>query len=156
MIYRNSDLIITMIKVLSQLIFLTVVCSIVGLGFWLAYKPWYKLSKAFETELSPSKIFFEQQSCILGETRIKGYFNIGITKQKLYLSHTSPLSYFIHSLLIDIDAIVKIESCHEPLLNRSYKLFIGNPNITTLILSKYLLEKLESDYGEPIFSNKLE
>ena len=144
-----------MIRLLTQAIFTITIISILGFGCWLAYEPWFKLSEAFGTKVDPPDVFIEQQSCILHNTRIKGWINVGITEQKLYLSHTSPLDYFIHPLLIDIDAIVKIESCYEPLLNRSYKFFIGNPNITTLILPQDLIEKLEGDYGEPIFSNKL-
>ena len=98
-----------MAKLLGQFIFATVIVSLLGFGFWILYEPWFKLSKAFGSTLTPPEIFFEQQSCILGQTRIQGYVNIGITEDKLYLSHTSPLSYFIHPLLINLDAITKIE-----------------------------------------------
>ncbi|MEM8831907.1 MAG: hypothetical protein AAGE96_21505 [Cyanobacteria bacterium P01_G01_bin.19] len=144
-----------MMGVFGQFIFATVIISILGLGFLLAYKPWSKLSEAFETELYPPNVFIRQQSCILHNTRIKGWINVGITKQKLYLSHTSPLSYFIKPLLIDLDAITKIEPCYEPLLGECYKFFIGDPHITTLVLAQDLIKKLELDYGELIFSNKL-
>lgn len=156
-----------MIKELSKFILAIVVISILGYGFWLAYEPWFKLSEFFGSKLNPPEIFFEQQSCILGETRVKGYFqvgatrlksyvNVGLTENKLYLSHTSPLSYIIKPLLIDLDVITKIESDFNSLLNECYKFSIGEPTITTLILSKVLIEKLEEEYGEPIFSNKLD
>ena len=107
-------------------------------------------------KLPHPKTFIEQQSCLLEDTQINGYLNMGITDQKLYLSHTTPLSYFIHPLLIDSDAITKIEPDFQLLLGgRCYKFFIGEPNITTLVLAQDLIEKLEEDYGEPIFSNKL-
>ena len=144
-----------MTRLLPQFIFATVIVSLLGFGFWILYEPWFKLSKAFGSTLTPPEIFFEQQSCILGQTRIQGYVNIGIAEEKLYLSHTSPLSYFIHPLLINLDAITKIEPGFDPLLDRCYKFFIGKPNITTLIISRDLIEKLEEDYGEPIFSNKI-
>lgn len=87
---------------------------------------------------------------------IKGSVNIGIIEQKLYLSHTSPLNYFIHPLLIDLDAITKIEPFFESFMGgRCYKFFIGDPHITTLVLAQDLIEKLEQDYGKPIFSSKL-
>lgn len=144
-----------MIRLLTQTIFTIIIISILGFGCWLAYKPWLKLSEAFGTEIYPPNVFIEQQSCILHNTRIKGWINVGITEQKLYLSHTSPLSYFVKPLLIDLDAITRIETCYEPLLGECYKFLIGNPHITTLVLSQVLIEKLEEDYGEPIFSSKL-
>ncbi|MEM7593432.1 MAG: hypothetical protein AAF383_18285 [Cyanobacteria bacterium P01_A01_bin.83] len=145
-----------MTKLLPQFIIAIVTISILGFVFLLAYKPWFKLSKTFGSKLSPPETFIEQQSCILKQTILQGYINVGIAEQKLYLSHTPPLSHFIHPLLIDWDAITKIESCFDSLLGgRCYKLFIGELNITTLILSQNLIEKLEEDYGEPIFSNKL-
>ncbi len=107
---------------------------------------------------APPEIFFENQTCIFHTAYtvyLKGCINVGITEQKLYLSHTSPLSYFIQPLLIDLDAITKIEPFSNSLLNRCYKFFIGNPNITTLVLAQNLIETLEADYGEAIFSNKL-
>ena len=142
-------------ELLGQFIFATIIVSIIGFGFWLAYKPWFKLAKAFETKMASPEILLEQQSCILHQTRIQGYINVGIIEQKLYLSHTSALSYFIQPLLIDLDAIAKIEPCFEPLLNESYKFFIGNLNITTLILARDVIKKLEEYYGEPIFSSRL-
>ncbi|WP_144054393.1 hypothetical protein [Pleurocapsa sp. PCC 7319] len=143
---------------MTKAIFTTTIISILGFGVWLAYEPWFKLSAAFKTELNPPpKTFFKGQSCILGETRIRGWINIGIIEQNLYLSHTSPGENIIilQPLLINLDAITKIDICFEPLLNECYKFFIGDPHITTLVLAQDLIEKLEEDYGEPIFSNKL-
>ena len=54
-----------------------------------------------------------------------------------------------------VENLFRIEPGFDPLLDRCYKFFIGKPNITTLILSRDLIEKLEEDYGEPIFSNKI-
>ena len=142
-------------QLLGQFIFATLILCILGFGFWLMYEPWFELAKAFQTKLTPPETFFREQSCILHQTRINGCINVGIAEQKLYLSHTSPLSYFIKPLLIDLNAIAKIEPCFEPLFDESYKFFIGNSNITTLILARDLIEKLEEDYGEPIFSNRL-
>lgn len=71
------------------------------------------------------------------QTVSKGWVNVGIIDKKLYLSHTTPFNYFAHPLLIDIDTIAKIESCYDSLLNRCYKFFIGEPYITTLVLSPY-------------------
>lgn len=143
-------------KLSIQFILATVVVSLVIFSFWLAYEPWFKLSKDFKNLINPPEKIFEQQSCILGETRIKGYVNVCLHEKKLYLSHTSPLSYIIKPLLIDISAITKIELCIAPILDKSYKFYIGEPNITTLILSQELIEKLEEDYGETILYNKLE
>ncbi|MEL6439663.1 MAG: hypothetical protein AAFQ80_10455 [Cyanobacteria bacterium J06621_8] len=146
-----------MINSFGQFILFIVTISILGYGFWLAYEPWFKLAAFFETELpNPPEIFFEQRSFILAATRMKGCVNVGVVEQKLYLSHTSPLSNFIKPLLIDLDAITKIDFLDSaPLFNRAYQLYIGKPNITTLILSQELIERLEEEYGEPIFSNKL-
>ncbi|NJO96048.1 MAG: hypothetical protein HC764_08450 [Pleurocapsa sp. CRU_1_2] len=114
-----------MIKVLGQFIFPTVIVSIVGFGFWLAYEPWLKLSKVFGSKLSPPKAFLKEQTCILNRAYLKGCINVGITEQKLYLSHRSPLSYFLQPLLIDLNAITKIELSSDPLLNRCYKFLLA-------------------------------
>ena len=53
-----------------------------------------------------------------------------------------------------ISTIAKVEPYFEPLFDESYKFFIANPNITTLILARDLIKKLEEDYGKPIFSNR--
>ena len=142
-------------ELLGQFIFATPILCILGFGFWLAYKPWFKLAKAFGSKLTTPETFFREQTCKLHETYFKGCVGVGITEQKLYLSHRPPLEYFIQPLLIELDAIAKIEPYFEPLFDESYKFFIGNSNITTLILSRDLIEKLEEDYGEPIFSNRL-
>jgi len=144
-----------MINLSIKFIIATTILSILGFSSWLIYEPWLRLLDFFETESKHPETFFEEQTCILGQTRMKGSVNVGILEQKLYLSHTSPLNYFIHPLLIDLEAISKIEPCFEVLLNESYKFFIGNPHITTLVLAQDLVEKLEQEYGEPIFSNKL-
>lgn len=145
-------------RFLTQAIFAITIIFILGSACLLAYKPWFKLSAVFKTELIPSQTFFKGQSCILGETRIRGWINIGIIEQKLYLSHTSPGENIIilQPLLINLNTITKIDVCFEPLLNECYKFYIGDPHITTLTLSQGLIKKMEEDYGELIFSGKLE
>ena len=135
-------------KILDQFIFYAVLTPIIGaiavVFFGFIYQPWLRLSKTFGSELAPPNVFIEQQSCILDRTRIKGYVNFGITEQKLYLSHTPPLSYFIKPLLVDLDAITKIEPCFNFLLGgRCYKFFIGDLDITTLVLAQDPVKKLE-------------
>ena len=149
-----------MTKVLNQLIFYVVLIPIIGtllvILFGFMYQPWLRLSKDFKSELYPPDVFIKKQSCILERTIVKGYLNVGIIEDKLYLSHTPPLNYFIHPLLINLDAITKIEPCFDFLLGgRCYKFLIGDPHITILILAQDLIEKLEEEYGDPIFSNKL-
>lgn len=100
-----------------QFIIAMTILSILGFSSWLIYEPWFRLLEAFRGEPYSLDVFIEQQSCILGKTIIKGSINIGMIKQKLYLSHTSPLNYFIHPLLIDLDAITKIEPCFDSLLD---------------------------------------
>ena len=89
----------------------------------------------------------KEQSGILGQTRIKGYLNIGITERGLYLSHTSPLNYLIEPLLIDWEAIAKIESTTEALWGNGYKFYLGNPTITTLVLSEEIIRRIEHESG---------
>lgn len=144
-----------MTRLSIQFIFASIVISILGFGLWLMYEPWFKLSKTFETELEPPETIFKFQTCILGQTYLKGCINIGIIEQKLYLSHTPPTNSVVKPLSIDLDAITKIEMCYESLFGEGYKFFIGEPNIATLVLSQSLIEKLEQSYGEPILSNKL-
>lgn len=130
-----------------QLIFTSMVLSILGFGFWLMYEPWSKLSQTYRSELPPPKVFLEQQSGILGQTRIKGYLNIGISERGLYLSHTPPLSYLIKPLLINWEAIARIEPTTEALWGNGYKIYLGRPTITTLILSEEIIRQVEYESG---------
>ena len=41
-----------------KLIFTSTVLSILGVGFWLMYEPWFKLSQTYKSELPPPKVFF--------------------------------------------------------------------------------------------------
>ena len=82
--------------------------------------------------------------------------NVGIINHKLYLSTTSLLEYFIQPLLIDVEAITKIESDQEPALGKCYKFTIGEPSITKLLLEKEVIDQLEKDYGDLIFSSRTE
>lgn len=79
------------------------------------------------SELPPPKVFFGQPSCILGQTLMKGCINIRVTQQGLYLSHTSPLNYLITPLMIDWNAIAKIETTTKALWGNGYKFYLGNP-----------------------------
>ena len=153
----NSKMIETFIKFLLRnlLLFIIIVVGVEAIGS-ITYRSWFKLSKVFRTKLPPPDVFVIEQICFLGQNYLSG-INIGITEQKkLYLSRM-PLNFFyIPPLLIGLDAITKIEPCSDSFFNgRCYKFFIGEPNITTLVLTQDLIEKLEEDYGEPIFSNKL-
>lgn len=129
------------------MIFTSTVLSILGFGFWLMYEPWFKLSQTYRSELPPPKVFFKEQNGILGQTRIKGCLNIGITERGLYLSVTSPSSYLIKPLLIDWEAIAKIETTTKALWGNGYKFYLGNPTITTLVLSEEIIRRIEHESG---------
>ena len=66
-------------------------------------------------------------------------------------------------LLIDLESIPRIElevlTGGEKYPNfpeiENYKFYLGEPTVTTLVLSKELIDKLEKEYGETIFTNKL-
>ena len=49
-----------MIKGLGQFALATVIISILGFGFWLAYEPWLEVSKTFESKFSLPEIFSRQ------------------------------------------------------------------------------------------------
>ena len=148
----------TFVQFIFRNLFIFIIVIILSIAInSIIYRPWFKLSEAFRTKLLPPNVFIEEESCLLGQTNLPNCINIGITEQKnLYLSHMPPQNCYIHPLLIGLDAITKIEPYSSPLLSgRYYRFFIGEPNITTLVLTQDLIEKLEEDYGEPIFSNKL-
>ena len=148
---------------LTILITIPASLSFVGFVFFLVYRPWFELMKVFTTEIDPPEVFLQRQRCQLGKAQIKGGLNVGIFERKLYLSNQPPLGNVFKPLLIDLESIPRIEL--EVLTGgdkypnfteiEKYKFYLGEPTITTLVLSKELIEKLEKNFGEPIFTNKL-
>lgn len=134
-----------------------------GLFFllWLISLPirWDKLSERYKVDegIKPSTFLINQTGGFKsdkGSASIKGLI-IGISDRGLHLS-VPFLEVFFPSLLIpwaeiDYQKVVNSSSKEEYII-----LHLGNPTITSLRLYSSIIEKLEDDYGEPIFSNKLE
>ena len=151
---------------LSTFIFVSILFSLFGsvfFLFYLLYRPWFELMKVFTTELEPPEVFVEGARFQLGQSYLQSILSVGISERKLYLSNQPPLCNIFKPLLIDLESIPRIKlevlTGGEKYPNfpeiENYKFYLGEPTITTLVLSKELIEKLETDYGEPIFSNQL-
>ena len=129
--------------------------------FWVIYLPWLRLTKHFGSDIYLPKAFIRRQDALFiwsnnAQSILRSRVNVGIINHKLYLSTTSLLEYFIQPLLIDVEAITKIESDQEPALGKCYKFTIGEPSITKLLLEKEVIDQLEKDYGDLIFSSRTE
>ena len=133
-----------MIKVPDDLIIMAIVLPVLGFGFWVMFEPWFKLSKTYGSKLTPPNILFEYENCLVGRTRYKRDINIGITKQGLFLSLTSPLSYVIQPLLINWDAITKTEPYFDSVWGNCYRFSIVKPTITTLVLTEEIYQKIQA------------
>ena len=125
-----------------------IVIPLMIFSFYMLFKPWFKLSQIYESKSASENILWEYQNGILGETRIKGYLNIGIAKKGLYLSLASPLNYLINPLLINWDAITKIEHFFDQVWGKCYQFSIGQPTITTIVLTEEIVQKIQNESGK--------
>ncbi len=127
------------------------------LFLWLLSRSsgWNKLSKKYKVEQCSPDIFITNQQGVFrnpdnnrSSTVIRP-LNIGVSEEGLYLFKAS-YNAFYPSLLIPWSEIE-----YQPSYNDKYTFYIGNPVITCLTIYPRIIRKLEEDYGEPIFSNKL-
>lgn len=133
-----------------------------GLFFlsWLISLPirWDKLSEKYKVQgIEPSTFLINQAGGFKsdkGSASIKGLI-IGVSNEGLHLS-VPFLEVFFPSLLIPW-AEINYQKVVNSSSREEYIIFdLGNPTITSLRLYPSIIQKLEDDYGEPIFSNKLE
>lgn len=143
----------------------TFLMGIAGLIFlsWLFSRSsgWDELSQKYKTEQCSPIVFIDNQQGIFknpddnrGSTVIRP-LNIGVSEEGMYLFLPFPYDVFYPSLLIPWDEIEYKTPHMQDDENKRHTFYIGNPVITRLRLYPKAIEKLEEDYGEPIFSNKL-
>lgn len=134
-----------------------------GLFFfsWLISLPirWRDLSTKYKVEKGrKSSAFLINQvggfKSDRGTASMKGLI-IGISDEGLHLSVPSPIEVFFPSLLIPWTEIIYQKVDNSSSRQESIIFYLGNPTITSLKLYSSVIKKLEEDYGEPIFSNKL-
>ncbi|MEM7593342.1 MAG: hypothetical protein AAF383_17805 [Cyanobacteria bacterium P01_A01_bin.83] len=134
-----------------------------GLFFfsWLISLPirWRELSTKYKVEQGrKSSAFLINQvggfKSDRGTASIKGLI-IGISDEGLHLAVPSPIEVFFPSLLIPWTEITYQKVYNSNFRQESIVFHLGNPTITSLTVDSSAIEKLEKEYGEPIFSNKL-
>lgn len=125
---------------------------------------WQELAEKYRTENSLPKTFLitENQRTTFKRENKSGVtsltnLGIGVSDYGLYLSNSSfpdPLNRFPALLIPWLDvAYRKIAATNS--LNEYYTFYLGNPRIVRFSLDKDTIDKLEQDYGEPIFRTKL-
>ncbi|MEL6438631.1 MAG: hypothetical protein AAFQ80_05165 [Cyanobacteria bacterium J06621_8] len=125
---------------------------------------WQELAERYKTEHSLPKTFLitdNQRISFREENKSRGtaftQLGIGLCDSGLYLSQPNffdPLSRF-PALLIPWSDIAYRKVASNKSLNGYYTFYIGNPRIVRFSLNGDTINKLEQDYGESIFSNKL-
>ena len=126
---------------------------------------WQELSEKYRTESKLPRTFLitENQRIIFNRENKNGSaafpnLGIGVLDSGLYLSQSSisldPLNRF-PALLIPWSDIVYRKVASTNSSTGYYTFYLGNPRIVRFSLNGETIEKLERDYGEPIFSNKL-
>lgn len=137
----------------------TFLLVIFGLFFlsWLFSKTsgWSELSKKYKAQqYSPTSVLINQKGAFEDSFVIRT-LNIGVSEEGLYLSSSLITEQFTEPLLIPWDEIsYSVADRSNDEINH-IKLKLGNPQITSLKINYSIIKKLEEDYSEPIFSNKL-
>ena len=126
---------------------------------------WKELSEKYKTEDNlPRTFLVTENERITFKSENKGgvislsSLGIGILDHGLYLSASSmllPLNLFLPTLLIPWTDISYRKIDARESLNEYYTFYLGNPKITRFSISSNTINKLEQDYGEAIFRNKL-
>ena len=125
---------------------------------------WQELAEKYRTERTLPKTFLitENQRITFKREHKSGVaaltsLGIGVSDYGLYLSNPSfpdPLNRF-PPLLIPWSDIAYRKIAATNSLNEYYTFYLGNPQIVRFSLYGNTIDKLEQDYGEPIFRNKL-
>lgn len=126
---------------------------------------WQELAEKYKTEDNLPRTFLvtenqrinfssENKSSSMALDRL----GIGVLDYGLYLSSSStfvPLNFLLPTLLIPWSDISYRKIAATNSLNEYYTFYLGNPRIARFSLNAETINKLEQDYGESIFRNKL-
>ena len=126
---------------------------------------WQDLSKKYRTESKLPRTFLITENQRISFSRENKNssaafpnLGIGVSDYGLYLSHSSisfdPLDRF-PALLIPWSDITYRRVAATNSLKEYYTFYLGNPSIVRFSLYGKTINKLEQDYGESIFRNKL-
>ena len=125
---------------------------------------WRELAEKYRTEHNLPKTFLitENQQIVFKRENKSGVaaltsLGIGVSDYGLYLSNPSfpdPLN-LCPALLIPWSDVAYRKVAATNSLREYYTFYLGNPRMVRFSLNKDTINKLEQDYGEPIFSNKL-
>ena len=124
------------------------------------------LAEKYETEDSLPQTFLvveNQRISFSGENKggsmTLSQIGIGLTDYGLYLSRPIFLififNFFPSALLIPWSDISYRKVTANNYSDGYYTFYLGNPRMVRFSLSADTIERLERDYGEPIFRNKL-
>ena len=126
---------------------------------------WQELAKFYRTEQSLPKTFLltENQRITFKRENKSGVMSlnglgIGLLDYGFYLSSASvfaPLNMLMPTLLIPWSDIAYRKIAATNFLNEYYTFYLGNPRIVRFSINADTINKLEQDYGESIFINKL-
>ena len=126
---------------------------------------WQELAEKYRTESELPRTFLiteNQRITFNSETKNISTslpnLGIGVSDSGLYLSHPSisldPLDRF-PALLIPWSDIAYRRIAATNSLREYYTFYLGNPRMVRFSLNGETINKLEQDYGESIFRNKL-
>ena len=133
--------------------------------YWLMSSgSWQELAEQYKTEDSLPKTFLITENQRISFSRENNSsstaftnLGIGVCDYGLYLSNSSfpdPLNRF-PALLIPWSDIAYRKVSATNSLKEYYTFYLGNPRIVRFSLNGETINKLQQDYGEPIFDNKL-
>lgn len=132
--------------------------------YWFMSSDWQELAEKYRIEHNLPKTFLitENQRITFKRENKNGStaftnLGIGVCDYGLYLSNPSfpdPLNRF-PALLIPWSDIASRKVAATNSSEEYYTFYLGNPRIVRFSLNGETIFKLEQDYGEPIFRNKL-
>ncbi|MGD1919854.1 MAG: hypothetical protein ACFCAD_13765 [Pleurocapsa sp.] len=139
-----------------------ILCIALFLWFLSISSGWNELSKRYKIEQCCPSAFITNQQGIFRTHSDKNStvirpLNIGVSEEGLYLFTNSSFSneIFYPSLLIPWSEIEYLAPQEQSDTNKRHTFSLGNPTVSLMRLYPQAIEKLEEEYGEPIFSNKL-
>ena len=139
----------------------------IPLIFWIisAGSGWQKLAARYATDCSvPDAFYLESDRRIIFKSEsISGnaaltQLGIGVLDEGLYLTMSAiPLvsDLIFPPLLIPWNDISYRRNTSNSSSSIYFTFYLGNPRITSFSLNQDTIARLEADYGEPIFLNKL-
>ena len=153
-----------MYKFLTQNLLRAIIIGLLVL-FSIGHSPYFSnigknSSKEHKANESSTATFISNQQVILKtsniDTRVTVFrsVSVGVSEEGLHLSQLILNMIFLPSL-ISWDELKYQTPTDNGNRNKPYTFYLGNSKITSLRLYPSTIKKLEAEYGEPIFSNKL-